>query len=249
MKIIIPIFMLIAPFLSNCMVIAAEAPSTASFTDLENSLPGNFGTNASGPGIPECAKPAAVKAVSESDNRRLTEGEREMLEKIFVNGVRYDEVRVYHRKWTLFQPETRVMSPDGNIYYPPADLKDPSGNLYYSEDFSKTVGLVKLVFIHEMGHVYQYHQGIDVMSRRLGEGGVYRYKIEANKDLNDYTLEQQAEIIKDYYLCLAERNLLERSWNNAHCVIKFTPALDNFDENPDYLRKAELKRRRQVNPF
>lgn len=193
--------------------------------------------------VPELPAPSRDKGAFNAQGRPLTAGERELLEKIFAKGVDYGKVRIYNRRWSPLQPDNAAMSPDGNIYYPESRV----GRLYYSGDFSKLVGPthkpLRDTFIHEMSHVYQYQQGVSVVLRRIVEGDKYRYKIIDGKDLNDYTVEQQAEIIKDFYLCL-----VEKSWDRAYCVLKFVPALDNFDEDPNYLREAEL-RRRQRQPF
>lgn len=183
--------------------------------------------NAESPAVPRQAFPKEVLPVK-SQGRSLTGGEIAMLRPLFQDAVDYSAVRVYRGKWSVFQPDDTIMSPDGNIYYPPAYP-------YYSLDYSAAV-IGKGIFVHEMTHVYQRQQGINMVGRRLMEGGVYEYEILPKKDLNDYTLEQQAEIVSDYYLCRLDANAY------TNCEAKYSPAIDKFLKNPSYLRRAEKER-------
>jgi hypothetical protein len=133
--------------------------------------------------ISDTGKSRAVDA-----GRPLTQNEREMLIKIFANGVDYSKVRIYSHKWWVFQPDNVAMSPDGNIYYSyrNSDYSDDFALLLNQEPVEFNLRKVAL-FVHEMVHVYQYQQGVKVVSRRLQEGGDYQYEISPHKDLNDYT--------------------------------------------------------------
>lgn len=52
-----------------------------------------------------------------------------------------------------------------------------------------------------MSHVWQYQRGVWVRMRGLVSGFIsYKYSFENNKKLLDYRLEQQAQIIADYFL-------------------------------------------------
>lgn len=164
--------------------------------------------------------------------RSLTPGEIALLAPIFRNGVNYSKVRVYPRKWTVFQPDNTVMAPNGNIYWPPT-----AG---YSRDFSGSGS--RWVLVHEMTHVYQHQQGIGVVSRRLAEGGIYHYVLDPRKTMNDYTLEQQANMIADYQSCTTWSSLPE-------CGKRFSPTLAGFLADADWLRKDELLRRLNQEPL
>jgi len=83
------------------------------------------------------------------------------------------------------------MSPNGELYF-----RD-----WYCNDFSKNSFQYQHIFIHEMAHVWQYQRGIWVRMRGLASGFIsYEYTFEENKKLLDYRLEQQAQIIADYFL-------------------------------------------------
>ena len=182
----------------------------------------------------------AEQAGKDPLRRGLTAGEKKLLEKIFADGIDYSRVTLHHHKWLPFQSDKVAMSPNGSIYLP--------GELYF-EDFSVLAATDPhfILFLHEMGHVYQYKQGVAVTARRFFEGGRYRYTITPDKDLNDYTLEAQAEIIGDYAFCI----FIGRAWGfseefnallKVKCVKRFSPALDNFLKDPKYLRADEERR-------
>lgn len=157
--------------------------------------------------------------------RPLTPGEIALLTPVFRDGVNYSKVRVYARKWTIFQPDNTVMAPNGHIYWPTT-----AG---YSPDFS--VSGSRWTLVHEMTHVYQHQQGIGVVSRRLAEGGIYHYVLDPRKTMNDYTLEQQANMVADYQSCTI--------WSAVpECAKRFSPTLAGFLADADWLRKDELRR-------
>ncbi len=68
----------------------------------------------------------------------------------------------------------------------------------FSEDFSfGYVGYMAL-FVHEMGHVWQHQMGANIRTRGLFRWAAsYSYSLPNEKDLADYSLEQQASIIAD----------------------------------------------------
>jgi hypothetical protein len=146
---------------------------------------------------------------SAGKGRSLTSGEIKMLRGLFEDTIPYTEVRIYQSKWMFFQSEDTIMSPNGNIYYPPA-------NPAYSDDFSEFYDSLAAsgyasevvrnvwLFIHEMAHVYQYHQGTVLKTRRVLEGGSCDYlsAFKPGKDLTQYAVEQQADFIANYFECL-----------------------------------------------
>jgi len=74
----------------------------------------------------------------------------------------------------------------------------------YREDFSANSAFVedKYVFIHELGHVWQHQHGQWVRMRgAFSWAAEYTYRLDKDK-LTDYSLEQQASILADYWLLL-----------------------------------------------
>jgi len=72
----------------------------------------------------------------------------------------------------------------------------------YVADYSKASVSIgqKHLFIHELGHVWQHQTGRWVRLRgSFSWAADYTYRLDKEK-LTDYTLEQQASIIADYWL-------------------------------------------------
>ncbi|MBX3159493.1 MAG: hypothetical protein KF773_26215 [Deltaproteobacteria bacterium] len=130
-------------------------------------------------------------------NRALTAGERALLQPIFRNAIDYDKVRVIDNSFP-FQPEGVYMTPRGNVYAP--------GSLY-REDFAHSPD-DRSVFVHEMGHVWQFGNGMDLIGQGIVEftstrgnyQDAYPYTLDDKLDLTDYGMEQQASIIEDYFI-------------------------------------------------
>lgn len=178
--------------------------------------------------------PAGVYGQSKDPNwRKLTPGEIELLKPIFRDGVNYSKVWIYRGKWNPFQPDNTIMAPNGYIYWPPSAGYSPDFSSYGSRYF----------LVHEMTHVYQHQQGINVIGRRLSEGGVYSYSLDPAKTMNDYTIEQQGNMVADYYECTVSR------WRSAdECRRRFSPTMAGFLDDAHWLGKDEERRRRLEEP-
>lgn len=151
---------------------------------------------------------SSVKTVTvEGTARKLTSGEIAMCRPIFKDSIFYSEVYVHKEDWLPFgiQDKDTAMSPDGEIYF-------PTGK--FSEDFSKESGKIKIWFMHEMAHVWQWNRGyrgrlkakgflygLISWSSEKGSRWVYEYYLPENKDkkMPEFNMEQQAEIISHYY--------------------------------------------------
>lgn len=179
--------------------------------------------------------------------RDMTSGEIKMAKSVFGDAINFGEkgegngVGIYDGKWKPFQPDNRAMAPNGNIYFPGTSYEEDFSNLN-----SKSVSDAnRRTFIHEMTHVWQYQHGKAVKTRgaALGVlaavGDPYAYKLyisgdETNlKDLSDYGLEQQADIIGDYYAVRENLNLDVGATNRAEPNLKDYEAVigDNFKKH------------------
>jgi hypothetical protein len=167
---------------------------------------------ASAPSTPAVAAPAAAApngaegapvAVADElpePNRPLTAGERALLRPIFRDGIDYDRVRVIDAPFP-FQPANTYMTPRGHIYAPGPLFRD---------DFSlpSLRPVERAVFVHEIGHVWQFANGIDLVANAVADFAKFRgdyeqaypYRLEPGRDLAEYGMEQQASILEDYYL-------------------------------------------------
>ncbi|HEY4058116.1 MAG TPA: hypothetical protein VGM39_15990 [Kofleriaceae bacterium] len=159
-------------------------------------------THATPPPAPD-ATPSIVTVNAAPDenlavpNRALTDGEIAMIKPIFRDGVDYTRVRVIDNSFPL-QPENVYMTPRGHIYAP--------GSLY-SADFSLADPNIRETFVHEMTHVWQFSNGMDLIARGAVETLKYRgnyekaypYELDASRDLVEYGMEQQASLVEDYF--------------------------------------------------
>ncbi|MFJ4376553.1 DUF2345 domain-containing protein, partial [Pseudomonas japonica] len=162
----------------------------------------------------------AMVKLPEGKSRYLTEGEVEMAKTIFKDSVDYSRVKVHHAGWWLFMGRQFTAStPNGEMYYPPS-----TG--YYREDFSVGDDKSKALFIHEMVHVWQYQLGYALKwnGLRVSSKGSSAYEYELDgRLLKDYNMEQQGEIISDYYMICVRLNP-RYVWNDK-----------NFDKSPELL--------------
>lgn len=86
--------------------------------------------------------------------RLLTQNELAALA-IAYPGADFGKVRVYSRRWRLFQGEDYLIAPNGNIYWPKADAVCP--------DFTACGRTMLRTFVHEAAHIVQYQSGINVV--------------------------------------------------------------------------------------
>jgi hypothetical protein len=133
--------------------------------------------------------------------RPLTPGEIALARSVFGDAIDYAPVRVRGRKWAFFQPRGVVMAPMGHLHF------HPDGGLY-CEDFSCPPGQdrveirrAKGLFIHEMTHVWQAQQrGRWYLVLMRHPFARYDYVLVPGRPLERYGLEQQAEIVRHYWL-------------------------------------------------
>ncbi|PUV34359.1 type IV secretion protein Rhs [Cronobacter sakazakii] len=130
---------------------------------------------------------------NEGSLRLLTLGEIALARTVFGSSIVYPRVWIHHDSYFPFKLQGRntAMSPNGELYF-----RD-----WYCEDFSMRSFQYEHLFIHEMSHVWQYQRSIWVRMRGLTSGFIsYKYSFEENKKLLEYRLEQQAQIIADFFL-------------------------------------------------
>ncbi|WP_297321784.1 vgr related protein [Novosphingobium sp.] len=103
-------------------------------------------------------------------------------------------VTIRRRRWWWFQPRHITMAPMGHLHFHPAG----DG---YCDDFSQASPDLQGHFIHEMTHVWQaqtrgrwYVVALGAVQRR------YSYRLQPGKRLEDYGIEQQAEIVRHAFM-------------------------------------------------
>jgi len=103
----------------------------------------------------------------------------------------------------------------------------------YKPDYSQEDASYRHWFIHEMTHVWQYQLGYPV--KRVGMSRPhYDYILEASKSFSDYNMEQQGDIIADYFYMkiLRQANACKMSQYNRSYLPMYEKILGVFLANP-----------------
>jgi hypothetical protein len=124
--------------------------------------------------------------------RSLTRAEISLAQSVFGRAIEYEAVTVNNRKFIFFQPRRVAIAPNGNIWF------HPKGDLYCEDFCGKTMSDQGL-FIHEMTHVWQHQSGINLLIKRHPFCR-YDYSLKPGWGLKRYGIEQQAEIVRHYFM-------------------------------------------------
>lgn len=113
---------------------------------------------------------------------------------MFGTAIDYAAVTIRRRKFFPFQPRKVTMAPRGHLHFHP----DAPG---YCDDFSKA-GLHRAAhFIHEMTHVWQVQTlGRWYLVLHRHPWCRYDYSLKPGWKLEQYGIEQQAEIVAHAFL-------------------------------------------------
>lgn len=163
-----------------------------------------------------------AKSFSEPDGekgRALTEGEITLAKRVFGDSIDYDKVRLRDENYVPWQGKNYVMAPNGHIYF--------GEDWHGISDWSLEVIEMQGLFIHEMTHVWQHQHGVNVLlvgayqqAKQFLWSDQYLYQVEPGKTLKDYNIEQQGDIVRDYYWGLDSKN--------TKVLTKLKPVLGNF---------------------
>lgn len=122
--------------------------------------------------------------------RRLTEGEQALARSVFGWAIDYAKVTIRRRKFFPLQPRKVAMAPRGHVHFHPLGED-------YCEDFAQASLTKQGLFIHELTHVWQTQQRGDwYLLLHRHPFCRYEYSLKPGRPLNDYGIEQQAEIVK-----------------------------------------------------
>lgn len=116
-----------------------------------------------------------------------------MARRAFGDAIDLARVTIRRAKWWWLQPAWVVMAPDGHIWFHP-------NNASWRDDFSRASLFLQGLIVHELTHVWQHQQGVNLILRR---GPLARYDylpLKAGLGFSGYGLEQQAEIVRDAYV-------------------------------------------------
>ena len=132
----------------------------------------------------------ALEACPVGGERNLTETEVALARGVFGDAIRYDKVTIRRRKWAFFQPRTVTMAPRGHMHF------HPKGESY-CDDFGLGDFRQRGHFIHEMTHIWQTQQKGDwYLPLHRHPWCRYDYSLKPGWGLEQYGIEQQAEIVK-----------------------------------------------------
>lgn len=127
-------------------------------------------------------------------DRPLTEGERALAETIFRDRIDYSAVTIRRRKFFPFQPRNVFMAPAGHVHVHPDSDR-------WRDDYSLADPGLQALLLHELTHVWQ--------AQRMGRFYLllmrhplcrYQYAVQAGRKLEQYGLEQQAQIVQHLHL-------------------------------------------------
>lgn len=124
--------------------------------------------------------------------RPMTAREIELARSIFHHAIDYARVRIHKRKWWWFQTRRITMAPDGHLWFHP-------GSNLFCDDFCDRNLKLQGLFIHELVHVWQHQKGIFLPLKRHPFCR-YDYSLKPGWTLDRYGIEQQAEIVRHYFL-------------------------------------------------
>lgn len=119
--------------------------------------------------------------------RPLNPAEIALARSVFGDSIQLDEVQLKTAWWVL---KTYAVSPNGHIYFNRAD---------WITDFTQVSLRKQSWLIHELTHVWQLQQGINVVRDALFNRR-YDYILVAKKPFLTYGVEQQARMVQDYFV-------------------------------------------------
>lgn len=138
--------------------------------------------------------------------RLLTDGEIALAKSIFGKLIDYDMVKIINCPYLPWQPDNIIIAPNGCIFAFGKSYQDD----YADDELFKQQPHYRQLFIHEMTHVFQYQQGVNVLWHgailqsayylSLGKYNPYRYHLHKDRDFWSYNIEQQAVICEGIYL-------------------------------------------------
>lgn len=128
------------------------------------------------------------------EGRALTAGEVALARTVFGDAIDYAAVTIRRQKWAAFQPRHIVMAPMGHLHFHP---RSPD----YCDSFCEADIGRQGLFIHELVHIWQAQtRGRWYLPLMRHPFARYSYRLRPGWKLARYGLEQQAEIVRHYFL-------------------------------------------------
>ena len=148
--------------------------------------------------------------------RSLTAGEIALAQVMFQQAIDYAAVSLVFDSWWQKRSKT-ALAPNGNVYFP---------RHARCEDFSLAAPHLQVWFMHEMTHVWQAQtRGRWYLVLMRHPFATYDYSLKPGWPLHRYGLEQQAEIVRHYWLLTQGRIIGGAPGIDAYrAILPFTPA-------------------------
>lgn len=141
--------------------------------------------------------------------RDLTPGEIRVLQTVFGSALDYSKVKIHNETYLPFQDVP--VTPNGEIFYTPEEYQPDFSASPLHLSVGKSEIRKKNTFVHEVAHAWQHQHGRPVRLAAVAEragcflikacGDPYQYILDPKIHFSDYGVEQQAQILADYY-CL-----------------------------------------------
>ncbi|OTG68274.1 type IV secretion protein Rhs [Acinetobacter sp. ANC 4470] len=128
-----------------------------------------------------------INQLLEVKSRKLTQAEKQLARSVFGAHLQLGAIRIVAHRGVI---KNYAISPNGNIYFNPQN---------WCEDFSKLSLQQQSWLIHELTHVWQIQQGLSVVRKSIFDRQ-YRYILEQGKLFLQYGIEQQAQMVQDYFI-------------------------------------------------
>ena len=132
-------------------------------------------------------------------NRFLTLNEIQLVQSIFADSIDCTNIKIYAVPFDWLKLST-AMSFGGRIYFP---------RRFFCDDFTQQNMAMKRWFVHEITHIWQSQNGFPVLFAGVLiflSGGYffqtayrYQHKIKTHKTFAELNMEQQAEVIADFF--------------------------------------------------
>ncbi len=174
---------------------------------------------------------ALALAQSSPPGRGLTPGERAFLAPLFGEAVDYDAIRIVRGRAFPMQGSRTLITIRQTVFAPAP---------VYCDDFAQVELERQAILVHEVAHVWQHTNGINVMAGAVraffASGGrytrAYHYQLAPGRDLVEYGIEQQASILEHYFL------------TRGHAALRYGEVLQRFLADPRYPRDRRDRRHR-----
>lgn len=133
--------------------------------------------------------------------RSLTIQEVQLVQRVFGGLIDEMQVKIVNYPYVPWQLEDVMMAPNGWIFVT---------QKHYKDDYTKHGSRYQQIFIHEMTHVFQHQQGINVLVKgawlqllyylSFKKYDPYRYFLRTDKGFWEYNIEQQGRLCEDILL-------------------------------------------------